>query len=574
MNRRHSALAVAALLGITGLGASYGATAAGSAVSATPDTTEVTDTTEPSETTEESDTTDSTDTTEATTEASDTTEGGPESTFPDWEPEPIEWTEGVVPGTEEGYLEVPIDYADPDGGTLRIFVTRHPAAVPADRVGSLLVNPGGPGFGGSEFGTYADQIYNQDLLDSFDIIGFDPRGTGISEPAIDCVDDYDHFYAGTDITPDDAEETQEIIDLAEEYATACAEKNAEIIQFVGTNNSARDMDSIRRALDEDTISYFGFSYGSELGATWATLFPDTVRAAVLDGASDPNADALEGSLQQVQGFEGTLETFLAACSANTLPPDDAPCAFNSDGDAEGAFDQLMLKLDDKPIPSIPGRPDVTRGVALQAVAEAMYSDTSWPDLSQALADAQQGDGAGLLALYDSYYQYNGDGTWQDPLEAFQTIVCMDTEERLTVEEDDATAPQFNEVAPRFAPGTTGSYFCTFFPESTDPRADIDGAGAGPIVVCGATGDAATPLASTRNMAAALEDGRLVVIEADQHTCYGATECADAIIDNYLVNLEVPAKETNCPGDEAPDSTSGDDATESTEGAGTSETTEG
>ncbi len=206
----------------------------------------------------------------------------------------------------------------------------------------------------------------------------------------------------------------------------------------------------------------------------------------------------------------------------------------------------MLKLDDKPIPSIPGRPDVTRGVALQAVAEAMYSDTSWPDLSQALADAQQGDGAGLLALYDSYYQYNGDGTWQDPLEAFQTIVCMDTEERLTVEEDDATAPQFNEVAPRFAPGTTGSYFCTFFPESTDPRVDIDGAGAGPIVVCGATGDAATPLASTRNMAAALEDGRLVVIEADQHTCYGATECADAIIDNYLVNLEVPAKETNCP----------------------------
>ncbi len=205
----------------------------------------------------------------------------------------------------------------------------------------------------------------------------------------------------------------------------------------------------------------------------------------------------------------------------------------------------MLKIDDKPLPSVAGRPDITRGVALQAVAEAMYSDSSWPQLSQALADAQQGDGAGLLALYDEYYQYNGDG-WDNSLEAFQTISCMDSEERLTVEEDDATAPQFQEVAPRFAPGSTGTYFCTFFPESTDPRVDITGAGAGPIVVCGATGDPATPLQSTRNMAAALEDGRLVVIEADQHTCYGKNPCADAVIDNYLVNLEVPAKETDCP----------------------------
>lgn len=549
MNRRHSALAVAALLGITGLGASYGATAAGSAVSATPDTTEVTDTTEPSETTEESDTTDATDTTEATetteatdtTEASDTTEGGPESTFPDWEPEPIEWTEGAVPGTEEGYLEVPIDYADPDGGTLRIFVTRHPAAVPADRVGSLLVNPGGPGFAGSDYGTYAEQIFSQDILDHFDVVGFDPRGTGISEPAIDCVDDYDHFYAGTDITPDDAEETQEIIDLAEEYANACVDNNADIIQFIGTNNAARDMDAMRRALGEDEISYYGLSYGSELGATWATLFPETVRAAVLNGASDPNADSLEGSLQQVQGFEGTLETYLAQCSA------DPACVFNNDGDTERAFDQLMLKLDDKPIPSAPGRPDVTRGVALQAVAQAMYSDTTWPELSQALADAVQGDGAGLLTLYDSYYQYDGSG-WDNSLEAFQTISCMDTEERLTVEEDDATAPQFNEVAPRFAPGTTGSYFCTFFPGSSDPRADISGAGAGPIVVCGTTGDSATPLQSTRNMAAALEDGRLIVVDADQHTCFGASACADEIIDNYLVDLEVPPKETDCAAD--------------------------
>jgi hypothetical protein len=206
----------------------------------------------------------------------------------------------------------------------------------------------------------------------------------------------------------------------------------------------------------------------------------------------------------------------------------------------------MLKLDAKPIPSVEGRPDVTRGMALQGVSEAMYSDLSWPALSQALASAEQGDGAGLLALYDEYYQYNG-VDWGNELEAFQTISCMDDEERLTVEEDDATAPQFNEVAPRFAPGSTGSYFCTFFPPSTDPRIEITGDGAGPILVCGATGDAATPLSSTRAMAAKLEEGYLIVVEADQHTCYGVSECADQIIDDYLVDLAVPAEdETNCP----------------------------
>ena len=219
------------------------------------------------------------------------------------------------------------------------------------------------------------------------------------------------------------------------------------------------MDSIRRALGEDTISYFGFSYGSELGATWATLFPETVRAAVLDGASDPTVDPLQDSLQQTAGFEAALTRYLAQCSA------DQECAFHNGGDAEGAFDALMAELDENPIPSEEGRPEINLAVALQAVAEAMYSDEFWEQLSEALAAAQNGDGSGLLALWDSYYRRQPDGTWPNFLEAFQVIRCMDQVERRTVEEDDATASSFNEVAPRFSPGTTGEYFCTFFPPS-------------------------------------------------------------------------------------------------------------
>ncbi len=169
----------------------------------------------------------------------------------------------------------------------------------------------------------------------------------------------------------------------------------------------------------------------------------------------------------------------------------------------------------------------------------------WPQLSDALVAAQQGDGAPLLELFDAYYQRKTDGTWGNELEAFQSIVCMDQVERPTVEESDAEAPLFNEAAPRIAPDTTGDYFCTFYPESTDPRVEITGAGAGPILVIGTTGDPATPLESTRVMADTLEDGRLVVVTADQHTGYNVNECVDDIVHAYLIDLEVPDEESQC-----------------------------
>ena len=452
----------------------------------------------------------------------------------------IEWTGEIEPGIEQGYLEVPRDYSDPSKGTFRLSIVRH-LADPDDRIGSLLVNPGGPGFGGSVLALVADRVYGDDVLRSFDIIGWDPRGTGLSEPAVDCFDDYDRFFAGTDITPDDDSERQQLVDLAQELAESCVARSGDILPYIGTNNSARDMDAIRQALGEDTISYFGFSYGSELGAVWATLFPDTVRAAVLDGAADPEATLDEGGIQQAEGFETAINTFLARCS------DDADCPFHNGGDAEAAFDELMLALDDQPIPTEPGRPDLTRGMALTGVAYAMYDDASWGDLEWALQEASRGDGSGLLALYDGYMQRQPDGTYDNSLEAFQAISCMDDASRPTVEEDDAAVAAYRAVAPRFAPNTAGGYFCTFFPPSIDPRIDVTGIDAGPILVMGTTGDPATPLSSTEAMADALEDGRLVVVTADQHTGYGVNPCSVSVIDDFLVDPvgAAPADGTRC-----------------------------
>jgi pimeloyl-ACP methyl ester carboxylesterase len=299
------------------------------------------------------------------------------------------------------------------------------------------------------------------------------------------------------------------------------------------------MDMIRRALGEDKISYFGFSYGSELGATWTTMFPETVRAAVLDGASDPNADDLVGTLQQNKGFEESIATFLANCSA------DSSCAFHNDGNAEGAFDDLMEQLDENPISTSSGRPDLTRGMALTAVAQAMYSDSYWSYLEDALASAQAGDGTDLLSLYDEYFQRQADGTYGNELEAFVNIVCADNPDRMTVEEADALVPQYQANAPRFSPGTTGDYTCVFWPKALDPRIKITGKGAGPIVVIGTTGDAATPLASTRNMVKALEEGRLIVVTAEQHTGYNVNSCVNDAVDSYLIDLQAPDNELDC-----------------------------
>jgi pimeloyl-ACP methyl ester carboxylesterase len=456
-------------------------------------------------------------------------------------PEPldyvIEWT-ALSDRVDEATITVPLDYADPQGETVDLYVARHRASAEPS-AGAMLANRGGPGADGATLALDATGWFGDEITDNFDVIGWDPRGTGRSEGAVDCIDDadYDRYFSAPDITPDDDAERRELVQLAEEYAEACIDR-VDTLAYVGTNNSARDMDAIRQALGVEQLSYFGFSYGSELGGVWATMFPTTVRAAVFDGATDPTSGPLESTLQQGVGFEASLTTFLARCSADTQ------CAFHNEGDAEGAFDRLMESLDESPLPS-GDRVSVNRSVGVLAVAQAMYSERYWPALERALADAASGDGAGLLRLNDDYYGRGSDGTYGNLIEAFLAINCADDAERPTVEEADADVDEILAVAPRIFPYTTGSYSCTFFPPALDPRIDITGAGAGPIVVVGTTGDPATPLASSRAMADTLEDGRLVVVEANEHTGYGGDGCVRDIVHDYLLTLTAPADETTC-----------------------------
>ena len=435
-------------------------------------------------------------------------------------------------------FEVPFDYDNPDVGSFSLKLVMHEALDPTKRIGPMLVNPGGPGFGGTYLAESPSSYFGSDLVDVFDIVGWDPRGTGESTPAVDCVDEYDPFFS-FDPSPDSTEEKNEIIQVAKDFVAECEKNNSEILPYISTNNSARDMDRIRAALGVEKITYFGFSYGSELGASWATMFPQTVRAAILDGAADPNSDYVQGGLDQAQGFETELTKFLAKCSATPT------CPFHNGGNAEDAFDALMVALDDKPLVVKATRAPVNQGVALTAVAQAMYSSTLWPTLEQALANAQNGDGKELLTMYDDYFQRSFDGTYGNELEAFNAIMCLDDPGPKTVEGVDAYVPEFEKVAPRLASSFSAGYICAFWPTDTDKRVAVTGSGAGPIVVIGTTGDAATPLQSSRNMAKTLEDGRLIVVTDNRHTGYGSNQCVVDAANDYLITTNIEWSEKKC-----------------------------
>jgi pimeloyl-ACP methyl ester carboxylesterase len=475
--------------------------------------------------------------------SSSDTSVSPLNTTTDFIVNPIVWTAcdgSTNPEVECGNIEVPFDYADPEQGSFVLYVKKHNAASPADRIGSMMVNPGGPGFGGSSLADDAQYYFSQDLIDHFDIIAWDPRGTGESTPAINCVDTFDEYF-GLDSPPETPEEKQALIDASQAFNDKCAENSGTILPYISTQASAQDINSLRLALGEEKVSYFGFSYGSELGTTWATMFPETVRAIVVDGAVDPNASSTEEGMNQAKGFEGQLATFLKQCSEKTT------CAFHNGGKAEAAFDQLVLDIDATPLEVSKDRTPVTQGVLFTAVAQAMYSDYYWPQLSEALSEAQNGDGKGILQLYDDYYQRKDDGTYGNELEAFLAISCLDDPGASSVEDVDSHIEDFIAAAPRLGGNFAYGYSCALWPVKQASKVTITGKGAGPIVVVGTTGDPATPLDSTRKMALGLEQGILIVVDANQHTGYGANSCVVKAVDDYLIKLTVPANETTCKG---------------------------
>ena len=452
----------------------------------------------------------------------------------------LSWT-ALEDGLEEARLTVPVDHSDPDGKTLELRIVRRPAADPAARIGSLLVNPGGPGFGAEVMVANTAGLLKPEILRHFDVVGMDPRGTGKSVPAIDCIDSADDLIATVDISPQDDTARQEQATVTNSFAKGCLERTGDAIAHMSTASTARDLDLLRRALGEDTISYFGVSYGCGLGATWATLFPETVRAAVLDGCEDPTADGFEAARQQATGFQRSVEAFLEKCESA-----GSECPIGKDRAPIEDLRELWVRAASGEVAGLPGRPALNEWMLQTAINVAMYSEDFWPIFAEAIASGLQGDGSILMQLADAYLQRRDDGTWGNEIEAFTVIGCMDDPTRPSAQETESLFAELSSIAPLVYPqGFFSAPVCEELPTPGDSPVTITGSGTPTLLVIGNTGDPATPFASTERMAAALESSVLVAVKSNDHGGYGINDCINDTVHRYLIDGVAPSAGTTC-----------------------------
>ena len=456
----------------------------------------------------------------------------------DFSQQQISW-EACDPGFECSEVAVPLDHLNPDGQVFELALIRKTGT---QDLPPLLINPGGPGASGVAYvrDSY-ESLGTEKLRSNFQLIGFDPRGVGESAPVI-CsdLDLKDQVYYEESGFPLGSEQDLEVSkDLLERFAASCQESGFDVSYF-NTQQAARDMDVIRSALGVEKLNYLGFSYGTELGATYIALFSERVGRFVLDGAVDPTLSSGESTVSQVEGFDKAFRTYLADCLAQAV----CPFAGTVD-DALKRVDELLSDLQTTKLSSQYDR-EVGLTVALYGIFAALYSQASWTYLTQAFEEAFQGDGSTLLLLADFYNDKDPDGGYLSNInEANTAINCAD--ERVAPE-DFAMVKQ----AALDASQVFGKYFaypelgCLGWPEGKS-MVEIDytvGLEVGPLVI-GTTGDPATPYQQAVSLAKLLNGATLLTFQGEGHTAYGSDTCVNDYVENYLLGENLGSAELIC-----------------------------
>jgi pimeloyl-ACP methyl ester carboxylesterase len=440
-------------------------------------------------------------------------------------------------------LTMPMDYADPDAGTVQVALVRLKATSSGKRIGTLFLNPGGPGGSGVEYARAATDKVSSAVRARFDIVGFDPRGVGLSDP-IDCLSDRDlDEFIEADASPDTEKEKEILVEQAQALAGGCKKKSGKILPFLGTREVARDLDVMREVVGDDELYYLGKSYGTYIGAIYAEQFPSRVGRLVLDGALDPSLPAGESTKAQAAGFELAFAAYAKGC----LKLRECPL-----GDSEEEIGQrvtdFLQQLDRKPLPTRQGR-ELNESLGLLGIIAAMYNTNSWESLNIALTLGFLGDGSLLLDLSDQYTRRGADGKYEDnSSEVIYAVNCVDhpgRDSREEIEEDEAS---LIEASPLFGEYIGwGNLPCDYWPTppNTEPHR-IAAEGAAPILVVGTTRDPATPYEWAEALADQLASGVLLTYEGDGHTAYRhGNECIDDAVDEYLIDGDPPRDGKRC-----------------------------
>jgi pimeloyl-ACP methyl ester carboxylesterase len=441
-------------------------------------------------------------------------------------------------------VTVPLDYSHPNASTITIAVTRLLAKDQKHRLGSLLVNPGGPGGSGVDYVLAAEFIVTKQILAHYDLIGFDPRGVARSTPIHCLTDSETDRLIAIDGTPTTPLQIRTLMDAAKHMADMCKARASRMLPFIGSANVARDMDLIRAILGDSQLNYLGKSYGTLIGAIYADLFPKRVGHLVLDGAIDPTVPNAEMNLDQARGFQTALGDYVTDCLKHRT------CAGGKTRVAVlGRISKLIADSDVKPLSSKSGRA-VTQSLVLLGIVSTLYDSIGgWPSLTLALSQAYAGDGSGLLDLSDYYVDRDARGHYTtNSNDIGYAVNCIDKNSRETVAQMQADAKAMARVSPNF-----GAYLawglapCDFWATPPAPYpAPIRAKGAGVILVVGTTHDPATPYQWAEGLAHQLQSGVLLTYEGEGHTAYmrGST-CIDRAVDGYFLAGKPPAAGTVC-----------------------------
>lgn len=444
-------------------------------------------------------------------------------------------------------IVVPMNWANPTGDTILIATAYRQADNPKP-LGSLLFNPGGPGSSGYDWmADSIDYIGTPELRANFNIVGFDPRGVQNSTPKIKCLSGsyMDEFLYGDSQTligsPADIAETRATM---KDFIASCQANTGKLLEFVDTVSAAKDLDVIRALMGDKKLNYLGFSYGTLLGATYAALYPKQVGRMVLDGAIDPTAPDSESSLKQLVGFENALRAFLVDCLKS------ADCPFSGSVETSlRAVQGFLYTLETKPLPT-DGDRELGIWGAVTGMIQPLYSETLWPELSNAFDEAANGDGTGFLELADAYNERAEDGTYQsNATEANIAISCLDSRSPADKKSLDAENKKVLAASP-----TLGRYWldgalgCEQWPYPVAKRPESYAAkGSATILVIGTTGDPATPYSQAVSLAhQVLDNARLLTYQGEGHTAYGrSNSCVEKTVDDYLIRDVLSTKDVRC-----------------------------
>ncbi|WP_344479656.1 alpha/beta hydrolase [Nonomuraea monospora] len=431
------------------------------------------------------------------------------------------------PGVECGKLQVPLDHAQPGGEKIDLALIRVKAT--GERLGSLVFNFGGPGASGVDSMAVAAPAFAK-LGTRYDLVSFDPRGVDRSA-GVTCGDEFAKSLAA------DADADQDA--MSKELAQACQRESGKVLPHVGTVNAAKDLDLLRAALGDQRLNYFGLSYGTHLGAVYATHFPKNVGRFVLDSAFDPSVTYEERAVIQATGFDQALEAFAEDCVAKSceLGGDPATVVKTVEDFVEG-LKTNPIKVGDR---------ELTFWLGQLAVITPLYAKQSWPVLEQATAAARKGNATILLALADSYTGRRPDGTYNTMMTSLAAINCADYAERPTAAQMKRVNERIKDIFPVLSFDGISSGTCEHWPVRGDDAARrIDATGSAPILVVGGKGDPATPFQWATSLTEKLRTGVLLTYEGEGHGAYLTGDgCVMKTVDAYVIEGKVPAAGTTC-----------------------------